>query len=78
MVGVAQRVEDKLGPSVEVTLTGNAASFDFAQTQIVFYDRNEQPVAERVQKLLGVGRLVLSRVPIDVVDVTVVVGKDFT
>ena len=63
---------------VEVTLTGNAASFDFAQTQIVFYDRNEQPVAERVQKLLGVGRLVLSRVPIDVVDVTVVVGKDFT
>ena len=78
VVGVAQRVEDKLGPSVEVTLTGNAASFDFAQTQIVFYDRNEQPVAERVQKLLGVGRLVLSRVPIDVVDVTVVVGKDFT
>lgn len=78
VVGLAQRVQDKLGPSVEVKLTGNAISFSYATSQIVYYDRTKQAVAERVQKLLGVGQLVLSRNPIDVVDVTIVVGKDFT
>lgn len=77
-IGLAQRVQDKLGPAVEVKLTGNASSFSYAQTQIVFYDRAEQAVAERVQKQLGVGQLVFSRTPIDVVDITIVVGKDFS
>ena len=49
----------------------------FAQTKIVFYDRAKQATAERVRRQLGVGALVFSRNPTDVVDVTVVVGKDF-
>ncbi|HEV7886075.1 MAG TPA: LCP family protein [Acidimicrobiales bacterium] len=77
-VGLAQRTADRLLPAgVEVTLTGNAGRLDYAETQIVFYRRGDQPVAERVQKALGVGRLVLSRNPLDVVDVTVIVGRDF-
>lgn len=77
-IGLAQRVQDRLGAGVEVRLTGNASSFDFPQTKIVFYDKAKQVMAERVRKQLGVGTLVFSRNPIDVVDVTVVVGKDFT
>jgi hypothetical protein len=76
-VQVAQRVADKLGTVVEVKLTGNAARFDYAETQIVFYDKAKQAQAERVRAALGMGRLVLSRNPLDVVDVTIIVGKDF-
>jgi hypothetical protein len=72
------KVASRLVPAgVEVKLTGNAASFDYGETQVVFYDAAKQPIAERVQRALGVGRLVLSRRPLDVVDVTVIVGKDF-
>lgn len=75
--GLAQRVADKLGAGFDVRLTGNAARFDYAETQIVFYDRKRQAVAERVRGTLGMGKLVLSRNPLDVVDVTIIVGKDF-
>ena len=75
--GLAQRVADKLGAGFDVRLTGNAARFDYAETQIVFYDRKQQAVAERVRGALGMGKLVLSRNPLDVVDVTIIVGKDF-
>ena len=72
------KVAARLVPAgVEVKLTGNASSFDYTETQIVFYDPAKQSVAERVQRALGLGRLVLSRRPLDVVDVTVIVGKDF-
>ena len=76
-VQLAQRVADKLGPAVEVKLTGNASRFDYAETQVVFYDRAKQADAERVRAALGVGKLVFSRNPLDVVDVTIIVGKDF-
>lgn len=76
-VGLADAVRDRLGPAFDVRLTGNAATFDHEHTEVVFYDRGEQAVAERVRKALGVGTLVFSRRPLDVVDVTVVVGKDF-
>ena len=77
-IGLADAVRDKLGPAFDVRLTGNAGTLDHAQTEVVFYRREKQPVAERVRRALGVGNLVLSRRPLDVVDVTIVVGKDFT
>jgi hypothetical protein len=77
-VGLATKVADRLVPmGVEVKLTGNAGRLDYDTTQIVFYRRTDQATAQRVQKTLGMGRLVLSRNPLDVVDVTVIVGKDF-
>lgn len=76
-VQLAQRVADKLGTTVEVKLTGNAVRFDYAETQVVFYDKEKQAHAERVLAALGVGKLVFSRNPLDVVDVTIIVGKDF-
>jgi hypothetical protein len=76
-LGLASRVAAKLGPGFEVALTANAPSFDYAETKIVFYDKAKQPMAQRVRDQLGIGTLVFSRTPLDVVDVTVVVGKDF-
>ena len=76
-VGLADAVRNRIGAAFDVRLTGNAGSFDRERTEIVFYDRGEQAVAERVRTALGVGTLVFSRRPLDVVDVTIVVGKDF-
>ena len=77
-LGVASKAAQRLVPAgAQVTLSGNADSFAYAQTQIVFYDRSRQPLATQVRQALGTGKLVLSRRPLDVVDVTVVIGKDF-
>lgn len=77
-LGLAQRVTDKLLPAgVQVKLTDNAGRLNYAQTQVVYYEAAQAAVAQRIRNALGVGTLVLSRRPIDVVDVTVIVGKDF-
>jgi hypothetical protein len=79
-VGVAQHVTLRLVQPplrARVAYTGNADSFEHDETQVVFYDRKDQAMAERVRDALGVGRVVLSRVPLGIVDVTVVVGRDF-
>ena len=76
-VGLADAVRNRLGALFDVRLTGNAAAFNHDKTEIVFYAREKQAMAEKVRKALGVGSLVFSRRPLDVVDVTLVVGKDF-
>src|SRR5437588_1021299 len=77
-IGASPRVAQRLVPTgARVVLSGNASSFAYAQTQIVFYDRSQQQAAERIRQALGTGRLVLSRQPLDVVDVTIVIGRDF-
>ena len=76
-VGLADAVRARLGAGFDIRLTGNAGTFDRASTEIVFYDRDEQEMAQRVRQALGVGELVFSRNALDVVDVTIIVGKDF-
>jgi hypothetical protein len=76
--GVAQEVQPLLVDSGgRVTLSGNADRFDYATTQIVYYDDDRLADARAIQKALGVGEVVKSLTGLDVVDVTVVVGKDF-
>jgi len=78
-IEASPRVAKRVVPAgARVVLSGNANSFAYAQTQIVFYDRSQQQAAERIRQALGTGRLVLSRQPLDVVDVTVIIGRDFT
>ncbi len=60
----------------EVVLSGNADRFDYATSQIVYYDTADRAAAETIRAALGQGELVLSRTGLDVVDVTVVVGAD--
>jgi hypothetical protein len=75
---LAQKVADKLTPAdIQVTLTGNADRFDYDKTQIVYYSVAKRSMAEAVKKAIGIGVLVHNRNETNVVDVTVVVGKDF-
>ena len=77
--GLAQRVTPVLvAAGAEVKLVGNADRFDYATTQVVYYARDRRAAAEAVRDALGVGDVVLSRQPLGVVDVTVVVGTDYT
>jgi hypothetical protein len=76
-LGLAEAVRNRLGPGFDVRFTGNAPTLDHAGTQVVYYDRSQQEAAERLRRALGVGTLVFSRRGLAVVDVTVVVGKDF-
>lgn len=77
--GLAQQVQPVLVPAgAAVTLTGNADNFDYETTQVVFYRDEDVEAARAVQRALGVGEVVRSLVPLDVVDVTVVVGADFS
>jgi LytR cell envelope-related transcriptional attenuator len=77
-VGQGQLVAQRLLPAgFRIVVTANAKSFSYQETQVVFYRREQLGAATRVQQALGVGKLVRSRQPLDVVDVTVVVGSDF-
>lgn len=78
--GAGQRVAQLLIPlGFRVVLTGNADRFDHRETRILIYDDDPEQlaVAEEIQAALGVGRIELSQVPQDIVDVTIVVGQDF-
>ena len=77
-LGLAQRVAQRLIPKgMQITLTGNANPLGQRETQIIYYDPAKRPAAEKVRQALGVGVLVHNRNRADVVDVTVIVGKDF-
>ena len=76
-LGVADAVRARLGSDFDVRLAGNAGRLDYERTEVIYYRPDRKDMADRLQKALGVGRSVLSRRPLDVVDVTVIVGKDF-
>ena len=76
--GLSQQVQPALAAAgAVVSLTGNADRFDYQVSQVVFYRDEDLEAAQAVQRALGVGEVVRSLVPLDVVDVTVVVGADF-
>lgn len=78
---IGQRVAERLGDGgYRVVLTGNADDFDYDTTRIVVYDDSDAQlaVARDVQERLGVGEIQRSATTQSVVDVTIVVGADFT
>ena len=79
--GIGQEVDRRLeGAGFRIVLTDNARSFDFTETRILVYREDEESLAaaEQVQERLGVGTIQISRQPQSVVDLTIVVGSDFT
>ena len=79
--GIGQDVDKALeGAGFRIVLTENARSFDFEKTRILIYAEDERSLlaAEEVQRRLGVGTIQVSRQPQSVVDLTIVVGADFT
>ena len=78
--GIGQQVAQILLPEgFRVVKTGNADRFDHRETRIIVYSDHVDQLraAERIQELLGVGRIERSRQPLSVADITVVVGLDF-
>lgn len=65
---------------IQVVVTGNAPSFDVAVTRIIGYDDDAagSELRNRVRELLGLGRVEFGTREQTVVDVTVVLGKDFS
>lgn len=78
--GIGQAVATKLvGEGFRVILSGNAKRLDYEKTLIVTYDASPagQELARRAQALLGVGEVQVSTQDQGIVDLTIVVGKDF-
>lgn len=78
--GIGQEVAEVLiGAGFRVVLTGNAKRLNYETTLIVTYDDSEagQALAERAKKLIGVGEVQISEQSQGIVDLTIVIGKDF-
>ncbi len=78
--GIGQEVAERLvGEGFRMILSGNARRLNYRKTLIITYDSSPQEVAlaERAKELLGVGEVQVSVQQQGIVDLTIVVGKDF-
>ena len=78
--GIGQDVADLLvGEGFRVILSGNAQRLDHEKTLVITYDSSEagMALAERARELLGTGEVQISGQDQGIVDLTIVVGKDF-
>jgi hypothetical protein len=68
-----------LGRGFRLVRSGNAADFDHRRTLIVTYDTSARGrrLAQRARRLLGVGQVLVSAQEQGIVDLTIVVGRDF-
>jgi polyisoprenyl-teichoic acid--peptidoglycan teichoic acid transferase len=78
--GIGQDVAKKLvGQGFRIILSGNAQRLDYRETLIITYENSERGIAlaERAKDLIGVGEVQISAQEQGIVDLTIVVGKDF-
>jgi hypothetical protein len=78
--GIGADVADKLaGNGYEIALSGNADRLDYYKTRIISYDDSPESVeaAHRARDLLGTGIVRVSPQGQGIVDLTIVVGRDF-
>ena len=78
--GIGQEVASLLvGEGFRVILSGNARRLDHEQTLVITYDDSADglALAERARELLGTGEVQISGQEQGIVDLTIVVGKDF-
>ena len=78
--GLGREVADLLvGEGFRVILGGNAQRLNYRRTLVISYDSSEEAIAtaERARDLLGVGEVQVSAQQQGIVDLTIVVGKDF-
>jgi len=75
-----ERVAALLVPAgMNIVVTGNAPSFTYNSTRVVVYgdDAASLALARKIRDLLGVGDVEVGTRGQTIVDVTIVVGKDF-
>lgn len=78
--GIGQEVAERLvGAGFRVVLTGNARRLNYEKTLLITYDDTDADIAiaQRARRLLGVGEFQVSVQEQGIVDLTIVVGRDF-
>jgi len=78
--GIGAGVAEQLQPAgFRIVLSDNAPNFEYAQTAIVVYSEDKAilAAARRIRDILKVGHVEVSRLGQSVVDITVVIGKDY-
>ncbi|MDQ3983064.1 MAG: LytR C-terminal domain-containing protein, partial [Actinomycetota bacterium] len=78
--GIGQHVAERLGDEgFRVILSGNARRLNYRQTLVITYDRSSKGLglAERTRDLIGVGEVQVAAQSQGIVDLTIVVGRDF-
>lgn len=78
--GIGQQAAERLvGQGYRVILSGNASRLNYRRTLIVTYDSSDSALslARQTRDLLGVGEVQVSGVQQGIVDMTIVIGKDF-
>jgi hypothetical protein len=78
--GIGQEVAQRLvGQGFRVILSGNASRLDHETTLVIAYEDSAEAraLAQRARDLLGVGEVRVSTQEQGIVDLTIVVGKDF-
>ena len=78
--GIGQYVAERLGgEGFRVILSGNARRLNYRETLVITYDRSPKGLglAERTRDLIGVGEVQVAAQSQGIVDLTIVVGKDF-
>jgi len=87
VVGLAKEAQKKLEDSlnsgtklIEVIETKNADNFNYKQTQILYFKNTDEinNIAQKIQKVLGVGVLKYSENNPDNVDISIILGKDYS
>ena len=76
--GVARKAADNLlGKEFTIVDIKNADNFNYQQTQLIIYNKNKVKAANKVKKLLGYGNIITKNTPQDVVDIVIILGKDY-
>ena len=78
--GIGQDVAQRLGGErFRVILSGNARRLNYRETLVITYDSSSRGIdlAERTRDLIGVGEVQVAAQSQGIVDLTIVVGRDF-
>jgi len=77
--GIAGDAAEKLiNINCRIVQIENADNFDYDKTQIIIYkDKVNNTLANKIKKTLGTGVIVRQNVPQDLADITIVIGKDY-
>jgi hypothetical protein len=68
-----------VGNGYRIALSANADRLDYYKTRVISYDDSPEGIAAayRARELLGTGRVQISSQGQGIVDLTIVVGRDF-
>ncbi|MBE3084932.1 MAG: LytR C-terminal domain-containing protein, partial [Bacteroidetes bacterium] len=78
--GILEDNLNKNEKTIKVIEAKNANNFSYSQTKIITFTDKEgiQDIAKKIKDVLGVGVISSSTNNVDKVDITVIIGSDYT